>query len=846
MKPFAWRPGEILLGEFEVLGELGRGGMASVHLVRHLDLRHYAAVKSPFPEMIDSAAGRRIFAREVETWISLPKHPHLVECYYLRDMDGCPLVFAEYVPSGSLASWIARNRIHGLPHVLDLGIQWAEAMRVAQQRGVVHRDLKPANCLLDDAGRLKVSDFGLATARIAPLLNIARPDSQGGKAWPFSAGTQAYCSPEQLDGRETDVRTDIWSFGVSLFELISRQRPGFGPAAPFAIRAHQLSEQGSQTPVAIWDFLLTLVEPDLQHRPDSFATVADGLRGLYRIATGCAYTREFPDAVTTSSAKVAPMARSGETQGPSDVRAVNPSHPAAPTPADRTSESVRVSQLAASQEAAQVWRNRVAAGGGTEAVAALGRNLLRIAQLQSEMGHLKDAAAAYGECIEQLLPACREASNLPVLLMLVTAMHDRATAFQKSGDLANALQEYERGLKLFARMRLPPGAHAVSNLVAHMFQNRAMAHFRQLRYQDALRDATQAIELREKLAHDVSGGSYEYQLAGSYCNRAVIHRNMGDDAGALADYVSTERICHEFSVGQEMSVFESLLGVVYMNRSVIRLAANEIEAAIKDSGNAIAIFIRQCQSNADLETCFNLSKSHNNRAVALRSRADNAAALLDLRRCREIREEIVLRRGHHGYASFLARACGNEALCHMDLGNVGEMLDAADRGVAILESIVRRAGRSDARADFAKLLAIRGRAHASLEHHVQAAADLDQAVSEYSQLLDCGGADVVSGLAELLPTWARATTLVATVPTIRSTVAGDSSTPGVDARRFCETLFVLTQRLCRVPMNGPMRQATKSRLQEVRQVITNLVKAQTAPELGNALLANLDQFPGSL
>jgi serine/threonine protein kinase len=142
-----WRAGHIVDGRYEVLEELGRGGMGV--------------------ELFQSPDAWRRFADEAETWVSLGVHPHVCVCHYVATLDGIPRVFAEYVPGGSLRQWIEDRRLYqddpsaGLARVLDVAIQVAWGLGHAHGRGLVHQDVKPANVLLGDDGTAKVADIAL-------------------------------------------------------------------------------------------------------------------------------------------------------------------------------------------------------------------------------------------------------------------------------------------------------------------------------------------------------------------------------------------------------------------------------------------------------------------------------------------------------------------------------------------------------------------------------------------------------------------------------------------------------------------------------------------------------------
>ncbi|MFD4857329.1 serine/threonine-protein kinase [Streptomyces atratus] len=178
----------MILDLYDVLDVVHSGGMGVVHRVRHRSWNVDLAVKTPRPELVASAGGRRRFEAEAGTWVGLGLHPHTVNCSYVRTVDGLPRVFAEWVDGGSLAEAVTDGRLYAggpviaLRRILDIAVQiaWgldhAHAAEVPVQlpdrtvtvrHGLVHRDIKPQNLLLTgDRERmtLKIADFGLAKA----------------------------------------------------------------------------------------------------------------------------------------------------------------------------------------------------------------------------------------------------------------------------------------------------------------------------------------------------------------------------------------------------------------------------------------------------------------------------------------------------------------------------------------------------------------------------------------------------------------------------------------------------------------------------------------------------------
>ena len=225
-----WRDGEVIDGQYKVIRLAGEGGMGWVYQVRHLQWGIDLAVKQPKPKILSAED----FEEEAEAWVSLGLHPNLCCCHYLRQLDGLPTVFAEYVSGGSLHDWIADRRLYEgqdadvLRRVLDVAIQFAWGLDHAHQRGMVHQDVKPHNVLLDTSDgdiNVKVTDFGLARARAGTGLASPAPGADAGEAASIRVSraglTKAYASPEQMRRVVLSQRTDVYSYAVSVLEMFT-------------------------------------------------------------------------------------------------------------------------------------------------------------------------------------------------------------------------------------------------------------------------------------------------------------------------------------------------------------------------------------------------------------------------------------------------------------------------------------------------------------------------------------------------------------------------------------------------------------------------------------------------
>jgi len=278
------------IGEYVLLGELGRGGMGLVYRAEDPHLKREVALKIMLPQFAANGSAKARFVREARAQAKV-EHEHVAAIHQVADHDGLPYLVMPLLKGMTLHAALRANARPPLAEVIRIGREMAEGLAAAHENGLVHRDIKPANIWLEGRKlRVRILDFGLA--RIAADSEATEREDGPVTREGALVGTPAYMSPQQARGHQVDARTDLWSVGVILYQMTTGELPFNGPNTLAILAALSMDtppapiERNPSVPPEFSALIMRLLSKDPAYRPPSADILADELRNLETSATG--------------------------------------------------------------------------------------------------------------------------------------------------------------------------------------------------------------------------------------------------------------------------------------------------------------------------------------------------------------------------------------------------------------------------------------------------------------------------------------------------------------------------------------------------------------------------------
>jgi TolB-like protein/Flp pilus assembly protein TadD/predicted Ser/Thr protein kinase len=267
------QPGRLVGNRYKLLNIVGQGGMGVVFKAADAKLRRTVALKFLPEEIGRDPEAKKRFLREAQA-AAILDHPNICPVYEVDESEGEMFLTMAFIEGSSLKERIAEGPLP-LIEVLNVAAQVSEALKAAHEKGVVHRDVKPANIMLNREGQVRITDFGLASVEGGADLTRSQT----------VLGTAAYMSPEQVRGEKTDGRTDIWSFGCTLFEMTTGRRPFVGEHGQ-AVRNEILNEAApnpstlrADIPTGLEEVILKCLRKSASDRFPDFESLLEALQG---------------------------------------------------------------------------------------------------------------------------------------------------------------------------------------------------------------------------------------------------------------------------------------------------------------------------------------------------------------------------------------------------------------------------------------------------------------------------------------------------------------------------------------------------------------------------------------
>jgi len=725
-----WKRGNILLDEYLIRRLLGAGGMGSVYLVERKSAKGIQfAVKTLLPGCLDNDDQNRKFLNELRTWIELPDHPNIVSCYFYRTIQDRIAIFSEYVPGKSLFQLLGQT-LPSIELVLDFAIQAAWGLQAAHDDGVIHLDVKSANLLVTEDNTLKITDFGLAQAFFRKAGKVPDLSKLNEDTVTSQGMTLAYCSPEQASGERVGRKSDIWSWGVTVLEMltgINPQRLGF-MAAAILEESHRQSRQSERPKITdpILDVLWNCFREDPADRWKNIEDAAEELIAYYSRLTGKPYHRKAPE---FSRDRVTGLS---ENDRMSKINVVwddpigwlekvyllremaNDSLDEYLDERPQSRRALAINDLIVFEDVKNKYRNLIDQG-RTDLLPDLAMVLKNMAIARDFTGDLPGAILLFDESLASFR-MFTELEKQTTLWDQITVLINKAAVLGSRERFKDAKDTYDQCLELVQAMEKSKSDHEFPlDEIAKIYRNKALTLSRLGKPDEGHILLDRAIEIREQLLSEDKTPVRISYLADSYdikCNlfrqQLMIKkaRKFAKKAFQLMDELvkqepdflwrkkyanylnnygttltkldgSKEAITFYDRAIEEIlklireddwQVMRDTLGMIFMNKASALVDLGEPDEALKLFDQAIEELENVINFSGRLELTYQLSMILINKADLLTNSGQPEVAIEIVNRAILLREQLVFERGRLDMKGMIAMAKIYKAFAFQDMG----------------------------------------------------------------------------------------------------------------------------------------------------------------------------------
>jgi len=686
-----WLDGQTILDDYVVVRQLGEGGMGCVYLVESdLTGQQFAVKKAK----VRRRAERIALLSELQTWVSLPEHPHIAAFRFFRSVGDDLVIFSEYVKGASLDRWLAAQHSKSLQMLLDIAVQAAWGLAVAHRHGVVHQDVKPGNYLVSEQRVVKVTDFGLARL---PRSWVAEPSSSSRSDRVTWRGyTSAFCSPEQADGQRLTPATDVWSWGLTmLWMFVGEVTWCDGRVAGAALEDFAKHPTRDSTIVPMPASFVRLLDRCFERRPEkrweSMGEVADEVGRIYQQELEAPYVRKCPSTERQTDATMVAVEECDATR-------------------------LLTAALRADNQSIEDASARLPHRVGTPR-----------ARLIADIAALEETTAIY----ERLLGTGRDDLAMP----LAEAYHAKAALHKAATDFSGALGAYHRSTSLLAARKHHEGRTDVLLSLAAACFNHGKLLADLGREEDAIEQFSRAVEIYEPLAAVQDVTDCRYELARALINRALSLNNLGKAHEAINHHRRGIELLGQLQAHAAGLEIPIELAQAYMDVALSYQQIGELDIALRIYQDTVDEYRRLVKLTDRNDIVEGLARTFLNQAATLRSAGRNREAVEASDSSIDCFERLVVERGDKRLLGELADSLVNKANASVELDLMDQAVSSYDRAISIYEELVFKQGRDDRMGGLARAYANCGAAHLKLGQAEHAIDLLDRSIDIYEQLI---------------------------------------------------------------------------------------------------------------